>query len=95
MGRVNGTNVVMHGHPTDLSEFLHRLRTEYVDVDRSGRRCRERQSTVLCRRTLPESSPLLQGWRVNQCEDARQLEQALSTLGVLHVGIGSTRFSSG
>lgn len=39
--------LVLRGAPGATSEFLKRLRTRPVDVDRHGRPCRERMATVL------------------------------------------------
>ena len=49
-GRVEGVFVVLGGDGDSVQTFLTRLRTEMVDVDAKGNKCRERQSTTLCRR---------------------------------------------
>ena len=49
-GRVEGVFVVLAGEDDAIGGFLARLRTEMVDVDSRGAKCRERKSEVLCRR---------------------------------------------
>ena len=41
--------IVLGGDGDGVQTFLTRLRTEMVDVDAKGNKCRERQSTTLCR----------------------------------------------
>jgi len=90
--RVHGVFVVLHGAPSSVSTFLQRLRTENVDVDRSGRPCKERQSTVLARRPLADRPPL-EGYEEEEYEDTDgALDAALERLGVLHCGVGAQRF---
>ena len=90
--RVHGVFVVLHGAPSSVGGFLQRLRTETVDVDRSGRPCKERQSTVLARRPLADRPPL-EGYEEEEYEDTDgALDAALERLGVLHCGVGAQRF---
>ena len=90
--RVHGVFVVLHGAPSSVGGFLQRLRTENVDVDRSGRPCKERQSTVLARRPLADRPPL-EGFEEEEYEDTDgALDAALERLGVLHCGVGAQRF---
>ena len=91
--RLRGADLVMRADRAALSEFAHRLRTEYVDVDARGRKCRERQATILCRRAFHEGAPPLDGWRTVACGDKAHLERELDELGVLHVGVGGSRFA--
>ena len=53
-GRVEGVFVVLAGEDDAIGGFLARLRTEMVDVDSRGAKCRERKSEVLCRRRAGE-----------------------------------------
>ena len=63
-----------------------------VDVDRSGRPCKERQSTVLARRPLADRPPL-EGFEEEEYADTDgALDAALERLGVLHCGVGAQRF---
>ena len=39
--------LVLHGLKDGLKAFVQRLRTENVDVNRAGKACKERQSTVV------------------------------------------------
>ena len=90
--RVHGVFVVLHGAPSSIGGFLQRLRTETVDVDRSGRPCKERQSTVLARRPLADRPPL-EGYEEEEYDDSDDaLDAALERLGVLHCGVGAQRF---
>jgi solute carrier family 25 carnitine/acylcarnitine transporter 20/29 len=49
-GRIEGISVVLEGGEEAISGWLTRLRSEYVDVDSRGSKCKERKATVLCRR---------------------------------------------
>ena len=83
-----------------MASFLQRLRTELVDVDSKGRRCRERQSTVLCRR--PHGAHVagyppavrLDGWVVRRYSRPEERDQLLDEMRLLHVGTGATRFGA-
>ena len=98
--RVHGVVLVLQGGARAITAFLHRLRTELVDVDARGRRCRERQSTVLCRRpagTHKEGqapAAKLSGWRATSYESAQARDELLDQMGFLHVGSGAERFGS-
>ena len=52
--RLGNVLVTLHGDSSDVSDFLLRLRTQLVDVDSRGNRCKEKQSTVL--RRTPKTS---------------------------------------
>ena len=68
-----------------LGAFCTRLRTEYVDVDARGNKCRERQSTTLCMRGPGDVKP----------GEEAEMAAALRGLNLLHVGSGAgQRFSS-
>lgn len=100
-GRVEGVFVVLGGDGDGVQTFLTRLRTETVDVDAKGNKCRERQSTTLCRRRADQTKtgqarvPEFDGF---QCEryvggnDA--LERLLARFNLLHVGAGTERFQA-
>ena len=90
--RAIGIFVVLHGAPSDVGGFLQRLRTETVDVDRSGRPCKERQSTVLCRRPLPANRQPLDGFEEAEYAEGDGPDAALEALGILHCGVGAQRF---
>ena len=91
-GRRERTDLVLviAGSRDGVSAFLQRLRTECVDVDSRGRRCRERQATVLCRRE--RRGLLFTGWAEKVYETATGLDEALEELQLLHVGVGAARF---
>ncbi len=98
--RVHGVTVVLQGGAAGVGGFLQRLRTELVDVDAKGRRCRERQSTVLCRRphgAHAEGYPpavRLEGWAVRQYVQPEERDALLDEMRLLHVGTGATRFAT-
>eukprot|EP00793_Prasinoderma_coloniale_P000327 PRCOL_00005311-RA len=84
-----------------LGAFCTRLRTEYVDVDARGNKCRERQSTTLCMRgpgdVKPgeEASLEFGGFEEVEYVEEAEMEEALRGLNLLHVGSGAgQRFSS-
>lgn len=71
--------VVLQGHKQDIKEFCHRLRTVKVDVDSSGKRCKERMMKVLME--IPSSGPnSFQGFAVKECESSSELMSAFQEL---------------
>tara|TARA_B110001452_G_scaffold212747_1_gene183407 strand:- start:3353 stop:4189 length:837 start_codon:yes stop_codon:yes gene_type:complete len=98
--RVHGVVLVLQGGSRACTAFLHRLRTELVDSDAKGRRCRERQSTVLCRRPAgthkADEKPAvrLTGWQATRYDSAAHRDELLDRMGMLHVGSGSERFGA-
>ena len=91
-GRVEGVVAVLEGEDEGVGAWLTRLRSEYVDVDGRGGKCKERKSTVMCRR---ETEASLEGWVVAAYTEQGELETALAGLDVLHVGSGETRWGGG
>jgi solute carrier family 25 carnitine/acylcarnitine transporter 20/29 len=99
--RIEGVFVALWGSNEGIKTFLTRLRTELVDVDARGARCKERQSTVLCHRSSntvkvgEQAVEIFQGFVVEEpYEDEVALEGQLARLNLLHVGDGSQRFVS-
>ena len=100
-GRVENVFIVVGGDGYGVQKFLTRLRTEFVDVDSKGNKCRERQSTVLCRRFASQTKegeapvPAFAGF---ECEKVvggnRALEGILKRFNLLHVGTGAERFQA-
>ena len=95
-GRVEAVVVVLEGPDDAVSGWLTRLRSEYVDVDGRGAKCKERKSTVMCRREMAADSSaqhdMLVGWEASVYEEEGTMETALASLDLLHVGSGSTRW---
>lgn len=97
-GRVEGVYVVLGGAGDDVRSFLTRLRTEFVDVDAKGARCKERKSTVMCLRQAgvvkpgEERVPEFDGFECEGYVGADGLEDALARFNLLHVGAGAQRF---
>lgn len=98
--RVHGVVLVLQGGSRACTAFLHRLRTELVDCDAKGRRCRERQSTVLCRRPAgthkagEKPAAKLTGWQAMRYDNAAHRDEILDRMGMLHVGSGAERFGT-
>ena len=96
--RVEGVMLALQGEPDDVSSFLQRLRTEYVDVDKSGAKCKERKSTTLCRRPNGQHkegeipTPLFSGFEATAYAGAEALEAKMAQLSLLHVGEARQRF---
>jgi hypothetical protein len=98
---VENVFIVVGGDGDGVQKFLTRLRTEFVDVDSKGNKCRERQSTVLCRRFASQTKegeapvPAFAGF---ECEKVvggnRALEGILKRFNLLHVGTGAERFQA-
>ena len=98
LGRVEGVYAVLGGDGDDVRSFLTRLRTEFVDVDAKGARCKERKSTVMCLRRAgvvkpgEERVPEFDGFECEGYVGADGLEDALARFNLLHVGAGAQRF---
>ena len=70
--RLEGVIVLLQGWSEAVSQWLTRLRTEQVDVNAKGLRCKERQSTVLVRAPAPEASLARCAAGQNKVDDAGQ-----------------------
>jgi len=97
--RIEGCYVALRGSNDGIKSFLTRLRTDIVDVDANGNRCKERQSTLHCHRksttvkTGEQPIANFEGFVVEEpYENESALEEALARLNLLHVGDGSQRF---
>jgi len=97
--RIEGVFVALWGSNESIKTFLTRLRTELVDVDARGAKCKERQSTVLCHRSSKtvkvgeNAVEMFEGFVVEDpYPDEDALEAQLARLNLLHVGDGSQRF---
>jgi len=97
--RVEGVFVALSGSNEGIKSFAQRLRTEFVDVDRHGVKCKERKSTVLAHRknsTVKEGERAVEAFEgfetMPPYETEEDLERGLASLNVLHVGDGSQRF---
>lgn len=68
--------VLLHGNRASIKEFCCLLKTVKVDVDSSGRKCKERLMKVLIETpsTLTENS--LQGFMVQECQSLSELSAA-------------------
>ena len=89
--RVSNILCVLRGEPEATRAFLQRLRTQPVDVDRSGRPCKERQSTVRWQgpyepssATLADTELAIGGWDVvdDVANQVDALRVAIATCGV-------------
>ena len=82
-GQAREVWVVLHGAAASAREFVQRLRTQNVDVDRSGRPCKERQATVLQPATpLTTGQRVLEGWHVEECATDAQISAGMAELGI-------------
>ena len=95
--RVEGVCVVLVGAVDSVSGWLSRLRSEYIDVDSKGNKCKERKSTTLSQREVGGLAAVagLEGWETVPYEETGELETALAELDLLHVGAGATRWGGG
>ena len=96
-----GVLACLSGGPEAIGAWLHRLRTEYVDVDARGAKCKERQSTVLANRRPGDVKageaevPAFRGFAAEEYRSSDELEAGLAALNLLHCGDGNERFHSG
>jgi hypothetical protein len=94
--RVRGVLLLAVAPAATISAFLQRLRTEHVDVDSRGRSCRERQSTVLCRRPAPQSGDAIgpgirSPWSATAYSSPRELAELLERCGCAGMWTGGPR----
>lgn len=99
--RVEGVFVALSGSNDGIKTFISRLRTEFVDVDAKGVKCRERKATTLCHRansTVKVGERAVESFSgfetLEPYATENDLEQKLALLNLLHVGDGSSRFVS-
>ena len=88
--RASDIAVYLQGHGEALKAFLKRLRTEYVDVNSRGQKCKERQFQVLCSREVPppgspsDTSGLTSaGLEICMYSSKEEMHARLQQLGVL------------
>ena len=98
--RVEGVFVALSGSSDGIKTFLTRLRTEFVDVDSKGIKCRERKATTLCLRknsTVKDGEQPVESFSgfetLEPYATEKDLEDALARLNLLHVGDGSSRYA--
>jgi len=90
--------VCLSGPPQGISSFCSRLRTESVDVDAQGKKCKERKSKVLANRRPGDVKqgerpvPHFEGFEARECGTEEEVEAALQELNLLHCGDGRERF---
>ncbi|QDZ18359.1 hypothetical protein HOP50_01g08650 [Chloropicon primus] len=90
--------ICLSGTPGAISMFGNRLRTEYVDVDYQGNKCKERMSKVLANRRPGDVKegegkvPFFAGFEALEYKTEEEMEEMLQTLNLLHCGDGSERF---
>uniref|UniRef100_A0A8C5F7D8 RWD domain-containing protein 3 n=1 Tax=Gadus morhua TaxID=8049 RepID=A0A8C5F7D8_GADMO len=64
--------VLLRGARRDIKEFCHLLKTVKVDVDSSGKKCKERMMKVLCERPFTFSSSSKHGLSTLELTEAFQ-----------------------
>ncbi|XP_013876638.1 RWD domain-containing protein 3 isoform X2 [Austrofundulus limnaeus] len=78
--------VILQGERRNIKEFCHRLKTVKVDVDSSGKKCKERMMKVLLE--VPSSSTFrnsLQGFIVNNYQSLSELTAVFQELNMAQV----------
>ena len=83
--RATDIALVLQGSEENIKTFLKRLRTEYVDVNSRGQKCKERQFDVLCSFD-PNDSPNSTGLvslSVHSYSETQELHDQLEKLNVL------------
>jgi len=91
--RAKDVVLVVCASPISLQAFRKRLRTEYVDVNARGRKCKERQLETLG--TFPATASRIQGglrgkFEVVSYTSTEELHQQLSVLQVLDMWLVAT-----
>eukprot|EP00941_MAST-03F_sp_MAST-3F-sp1_P001605 g1605.t1 len=70
--RFENIKLLVQGDEADISQFLKRLRTEYVDVNASGKKCKERKSKVQFRRRY--KTLLFEGIQTKEYKNEKELD---------------------
>eukprot|EP00937_MAST-01D_sp_MAST-1D-sp2_P000323 g323.t1 len=89
-GRLESAIVMLHGSGDGIGEWLTRLRTQYVDVNSKGLRCKERKSNVLSRHRAPDELRLEAEAGALQPYSQHIFDEPMSLLSVFqHLGLQS------
>ena len=83
--RATDIALVLQGSEDNIKMFLKRLRTEYVDVNSRGQKCKERQSDVLCSfdPDISNDSTGLVSFSIHSYSETQELHDELAKLHVL------------
>ena len=89
--RAEKVYVLLSGDSRDIGTWLQRLKTEHVDVNKQGAKCKERQSKLLARRLGLSDASL--NTTNNNCQqyDSTTVEQLHTKLAALGVSFDETR----
>ncbi|XP_023696007.1 RWD domain-containing protein 3 [Paramormyrops kingsleyae] len=75
--------ILLQGTRRHIKEYLHLLKTTKVDVDSSGRRCKEKMMSVLCEKPLLEEHKELTAFKVKEFSSLEELRKEFDSLGLL------------
>ncbi|KAL2089393.1 hypothetical protein ACEWY4_014081 [Coilia grayii] len=75
--------ILLQGVKENIKEYLHLQKTAKVDVDSSGKRCKERMMTVLCESPLSDSLKQLPTFEVKECTTLEDLREEFQAIGFM------------
>ncbi|XP_076833121.1 RWD domain-containing protein 3 [Brachyhypopomus gauderio] len=75
--------ILLQGTKESIKEYIHLQRTAKVDVDSSGKRCKERMMSVLCEMPLPEDFKKLSTFEIKEPLSLDDLRKEFDITGSL------------
>ncbi|XP_062873019.1 RWD domain-containing protein 3 isoform X2 [Trichomycterus rosablanca] len=77
------TLILLQGTKKSIKEYVHLQRTVKVDVDSSGKRCKERMMKVLCEVPLTDDFTKISAFEVKQVPTLEELQKEFDLVGSL------------
>uniref|UniRef100_UPI00398EF903 RWD domain-containing protein 3 n=1 Tax=Pristiophorus japonicus TaxID=55135 RepID=UPI00398EF903 len=74
--------ILLQGERKDIKDYLVVQKTSKVDVDASGKRCKEKMISVLCEEKLQAGQQRLTSFAVKEFTSGRELHQEFEALGL-------------
>ncbi|MCI4386089.1 hypothetical protein PGIGA_G00058030 [Pangasianodon gigas] len=75
--------ILLQGTKESIKEFIHLLRTMKVDVDSSGKRCKEKMMRVLCEVPLTEDFKRISAFEVKEDLSLEDLRREFDLVGMM------------
>ncbi|XP_036421186.1 RWD domain-containing protein 3 [Colossoma macropomum] len=75
--------ILLQGERRSIKEYIHLQRTAKVDVDSSGKRCKEKMMSVLCETPLSEDFKRISTFEVKEALSLEDLRKEFDEVGAL------------
>ncbi|KAI4900471.1 hypothetical protein NFI96_012707 [Prochilodus magdalenae] len=75
--------ILLQGERSGIKEYIHLQRTAKVDVDSSGKRCKEKMMSVLCEIPLSEDAVKISTFEVKEALSLEDLKKEFDEVGSL------------